>query len=160
MCTRRFLIGKVDLLHVHNMPDFLVFAAIIPRLFKKKLILDIHDSMPETYSAKFDRLISISFKILCMEESLSATLSHKVIYVNHVQKEILMSRRIPERINLVSMNIPDPKRFTITGRRSFHAQDQHTFKMIYQGTIAKRLGVDLVIKAVTVLKDILPHLEF
>ena len=29
--------------HVHNMPDFLVFVALIPRLFGKKIILDLHN---------------------------------------------------------------------------------------------------------------------
>ena len=62
VCTRRFLQGKVDLVHVHNMPDFLVLAGIIPRCFKKKLILDIHDSMPETYSTKFDKLSDFFFQ--------------------------------------------------------------------------------------------------
>ena len=58
------------------------------------------------------------------------------------------------------MNVPDPKRFTLNGSRPFVVRDNHSFKMIYHGTIAKRLGIDLAVKAVAVLKDRLPELEF
>jgi len=160
VCTRQFLQGKVDLVHAHNMPDFLIFAGIIPRCFKKKLILDIHDSMPETYSTKFDKLPGFFFKMLCMEESLSAAIAHKVICVNHVQKKILAARGIPREKILVSMNVPDPKRFKLNGKKKFAAGEDSAFKMIYHGTIAKRLGVDLVVKAVALLQDKIPGLEF
>ncbi len=160
VCTRRFLLGKVDLVHVHNMPDFLIFAGIIPRLFKKKLILDIHDSMPETYSSKFDEVPGILFKILCTEESLSAALAHKVICVNHIQKQILVNRGIPKKKILVSMNVPDPKRFSLNGSKKANVRNNKAFKMIYHGTITKRLGVDLAVEAVALLKNKIPGLEF
>ena len=38
---------------VHNLPDFLVFAAVLPKLFGARLILDLHDLMPEFYAARF-----------------------------------------------------------------------------------------------------------
>ena len=40
-------------IHVNNMPDFLVFSTIIPRLLGAKVILDIHDPMPNTFASKF-----------------------------------------------------------------------------------------------------------
>ena len=39
--------GKLNVVHVHNMPDILVLAAAVPRLGGSKLVLDIHDPMPE-----------------------------------------------------------------------------------------------------------------
>ena len=53
-CVRFFISKKIDVIHVHNMPNFLVFAGIVPRLFGKRLVLDVHDSVPETYMAKFN----------------------------------------------------------------------------------------------------------
>jgi hypothetical protein len=35
---------RYDIVHVHNLPDFLVFAALIPRLTGARVILDIHDA--------------------------------------------------------------------------------------------------------------------
>ena len=46
---------RYDFIHVHNVPDFLVFAAWWPRMFGAKIILDIHDIVPEFYASKFKR---------------------------------------------------------------------------------------------------------
>lgn len=35
------------------MPDFLVFTAVVPKLLGTKVILDMHDPMPELYMSKF-----------------------------------------------------------------------------------------------------------
>src|SRR5260370_5924669 len=42
-----------DLLHVHSVPDFLVFSALFPKLRGTPVILDIHDILPELYASKF-----------------------------------------------------------------------------------------------------------
>jgi Glycosyl transferase 4-like domain len=41
--------GDLKLVHIHNMPDFLVFSALVPRLRGAKILLDLHDPMPELY---------------------------------------------------------------------------------------------------------------
>src|SRR5215472_5321567 len=51
--TRLFFNRRYKIIHVNNMPDFLVFSTIIPRLFGTKIILDIHDPMPNTFASKF-----------------------------------------------------------------------------------------------------------
>ena len=43
----RSLRGRYDLVYVHNMPDILVFSALVPKLFGARVILDQHDPMPE-----------------------------------------------------------------------------------------------------------------
>ena len=42
-----------DIVHIHTMPDFMVFTAIWPRLTGAKVILDMHDLMPDLYAVKF-----------------------------------------------------------------------------------------------------------
>ncbi len=51
--TRRHWRRRYDLVHVHNIPDFLVFAAWSPKLTGAKMILDIHDIVPELFASKF-----------------------------------------------------------------------------------------------------------
>jgi len=51
--ARNHLNRRYDLIHVHNMPDFLVFSAWLPRLTGTAIILDIHDICPEFYESKF-----------------------------------------------------------------------------------------------------------
>src|ERR1019366_3267693 len=51
--TRRQDRVRYDLVHVHNVPDFLVFAAWYAKWGGAKLILDIHDIVPELFADKF-----------------------------------------------------------------------------------------------------------
>src|SRR5689334_1061630 len=41
-CTYLFFKHGFKVIHVHNMPDLLVFAALIPRMFGCEVVLDIH----------------------------------------------------------------------------------------------------------------------
>ena len=153
-CTRLFLKGQVDVIHVHNMPDFLVFAAIVPRFFRKKLILDIHDSMPETYSGKFGRLSRALYNLLCLEERFCSRFAHKVVCVNDVQREVLLKRGIPREKITVLLNVPDPMIFKFISRRG-HPSDAAKlgFNLVYHGTIDRMLGIDLAIETVSRLKE-------
>ena len=48
-----FLKYRYDVIHIHNIPDFLIFTAIIPKILGDKLILDVDDPMPEVYMSKY-----------------------------------------------------------------------------------------------------------
>ncbi len=55
------------IIHVHNMLEILIFTAIIPKIFGAKLILNLHDTSPEVYIAKYSVQYShpiIKFMIL------------------------------------------------------------------------------------------------
>jgi len=51
--ARRQFSTRYQLIHVHSVPDFLVFAAIVPKLLGTPVVLDIHDVLPEFYASKF-----------------------------------------------------------------------------------------------------------
>jgi hypothetical protein len=51
--TRQHARKRYDLFHIHNVPDFLVFAACLAKRTGAKVILDIHDIVPEFYASKF-----------------------------------------------------------------------------------------------------------
>jgi glycosyltransferase involved in cell wall biosynthesis len=157
--SKLFIARGFDAIHFHNMPDFVVFAAVLPRLLGRPVVLDIHDSMPETFSGKFPTLFGRAFfRAMCAEEKLCSLFATKIICVNHPQKEILVNRGIPSDKIIVLMNVPDDKRFTRYGTATRH--DTTKFRLVYHGTIAHRLGVDLIIRAVAKLRDSIPGLEF
>ena len=90
-----FFRSRIKVIHVHNMPDVLVLAGFLPKLFGCKIILDIHDSVPETYAGKFGARSGRLFKLLSVEEHLCCLLADKIICVNHVQRETLVARGLP-----------------------------------------------------------------
>jgi glycosyltransferase involved in cell wall biosynthesis len=153
-CLRLLRRGELDVVHVHNIPDFLVFAGLLPRFAGCKVVLDVHDSVPETFATKFPRA-AWAQKALCLEERLSALVAHRVICVNHPQRDVLVGRGVPDTKTFVSMNVPDPRIF-----RSADAAERMdpggALHLVYHGTMAHRLGVDLLISAVGRLRRRIP----
>ncbi len=155
-CTSLFAKSKVRIFHVHNMPNVLVFAALIPRLFGCTIILDVHDTVVETYQAKFGTKSRLLLGILRFEEWISCSMAQKIICVNHVQRESVIKRGIAaEKISTV---ITMPK-FSSQQQPSPRRNQTETFKMVNHGTISKRLGNDLIIQAAAQLVHEIPGFE-
>jgi len=156
----QFLIHRYDVIHVHNMPDILVFTALLPRLFGAKVILDIHDPVPEFYQSKFQakedgKLV----KLLQLEENFSIRFSHAVICANENFRDNIMNRGTnPEKITVVR-NFPDRKVYDRDRFRATQQKDSQKFILIYPGTIAPRYGLDTAIRAVNFVRNGNPSIE-
>ena len=48
-----FFRKRYNIIHIHNMPNFLVFTSFIPKIFGAKVILDLHDPFPELFATMF-----------------------------------------------------------------------------------------------------------
>ena len=130
--TKRHRARKYDVVHVHNLPDFLIFAAAIPKLDGARLILDIHDILPEFYASKFHvSKGSWIFNVLKFVERVSIGFSNHVIVANHIWEKTLRSRSVrPDKCSTI-LNYPDPeifsrrpvekKRFEVRHNVSWHA---------------------------------------
>jgi glycosyltransferase involved in cell wall biosynthesis len=150
--------GELDVLHAHNLPDFLVFAGLLPRLAGSKVVLDIHDSLPETFATKFSSA-SIGWKAACLEERVSAFVAHKVICVSAPQQEALVARGVPRAKTFISMNVPDPAIFSRSSVDSRPATRGGSFNLVYHGSMVERLGVDLLIRAAAELRERVPGIR-
>src|SRR5215471_13230653 len=88
--------GKLKVVHVHNMPDILILSAVIPRLGGSKLVLDIHDPMPELYMSSHNRASNKwMVKLLRLQERVSCSLADRVISVNDSMRENLRDKAFP-----------------------------------------------------------------
>lgn len=148
---------RYDIVHVHSIPDFEVFAALIPKLFGAKIILDIHDLVPEFYTSKFntsDR--SLVFKLLVLIEKLSCAFADHVIIANDIWKERLIGRSVKENKCSTILNFPDPFIFYHRAVK----KDNDKFLIIYPGTLSWHQGVDVAIKALHIIQNKVPEAEF
>src|SRR4029077_3818987 len=104
----RSLNRRYDLVHVHNMPDFLVLSALVPKAFGAKVILDLHDPMPELMQTIFELPAkSFSVRLLKRLEKWSIAFADLVLTVNLACKRIYTSRSCPpQKINVV-LNSPE-----------------------------------------------------
>ncbi len=155
--TWKQLHGRYDLIHVHSIPDFEVFAAIFPKLTGSKIILDIHDMVPEFYLSKFNSSSnSLMFKLLVAVERMSATFADHVIAANHIWLDRLCERSVRSAHCTVILNFPDTDIFHLRGRN----RNDRKFIMVYPGSLNYHQGVDIAIRAFKRIADKCPEAEF
>ena len=153
---------KYSLVHVHNMPDILVFSALIPRLCGSKVILDLHDPMPEVYRTKYSVSQSHPFiHLLIFLEKLSIWFSSLVITPNISFRDLFISRGCPEfKIHIV-MNSPDEKIFSFSPKNiKCKKVNNHKFSIMYHGTIVERHGLDIALETLNKVRNKIPNIVF
>ncbi len=92
------------------MPDFLVFAAWYPKLTGARLILDIHDIVPELFANKFKSVLKhVYVSGLRFVEKLSARFVDHVIVSNHLWVEKLVGRSVRPMTAQWSSTFPIPE---------------------------------------------------
>lgn len=151
---------RYALVHVNNMPDFLVFAAWLPRLLGRPVIHDVHDLMPEIYMEKFGVDASHwAIRMLLLQERWAGRFASAVLTVEERLKDILGNRGIPREKISVLINLPDERVFA-PGQARPVKTDSGSFVAAYHGTLARRLGLDVAIQAVAKVQDRIPGMEF
>jgi glycosyltransferase involved in cell wall biosynthesis len=156
--TLRSLKRRYDLVHVHNMPDVLVFAAIVPKLLGAKVILDLHDPMPELMQTIFQlREHSWSVRLMKRLERWSIRFADLVLTVNLACKKIYSSRSCqPDKIKVV-INSPDDEifRFQRSDLRDLDRKNgsgPKPFLILYHGSLVRRNGFDLAMESLEKVK--------
>ncbi len=146
-----------DLIHVHSVPDFEVFAAWLPKLMGAKVILDIHDLVPEFYASKFQvKHKTLVFRLLVWLERVSARFADHVIAANDIWFGTLTSRSVPVKKCSVFVNYLDLKLFF----RRPRTRTDDKFIIVYPGGLQWHQGVDVAIKAFVRIIDQIPNAEF
>jgi glycosyltransferase involved in cell wall biosynthesis len=150
--------GRYDVIHVHSVPDFEVFAALIPKLSGTKIILDIHDIVPEFYAAKFGvSHQSLVFRTLKLIERLSASFADHVIAANDIWLDRIRSRSSSHGKCSAFINYPDLSVFRSTLRTR---GDDGRFILSYPGTLNWHQGLDIAVKAFAIALRQAPAMEF
>lgn len=154
---------KYHLVHVHNMPDILVFSALVPKLMGAKVVLDLHDPMPELMMTIFGAPEdSLQIRFLKFLERCSIAFSDAVLTVNEACKRIFSGRSCASAKVSVVMNSPDegifqyrPAGLPVAGGRA----GQPKFVVMYHGSLVARHGLDLAVDAIKKLRPTIPTLE-
>ena len=149
-----------DIVQVHTGPDFLVFTTLTPKLLGAKIILDVHDLMPEMYMAKFGvDYRNWMVRFVTWIEKRSVGFANKTIAVHEPHLNILVKHGNPRDKFSVLLNVPDHRIFT---RRLPANSKQKPFQLIYHGGIPDndRAGLEVTLRAVARVRNDIPSLEF
>jgi glycosyltransferase involved in cell wall biosynthesis len=146
-----------DVLHIHNIPDFMVFAGVYPRISGAKVILDIHDIVPEFYSSKFDvRPGSFMVALLKLVERISSKQADHIIISNHLWLDKYSKRtgangKCSVFINNVNTEIFRPRVQTRKDAR---------FVIVFPGGLQWHQGLDIALRAFQKVIVQAPSAEF
>jgi len=158
----RSLTRRYDLVHVHNMPDVLVFSAIVPKLLGAKVILDLHDPMPELMQTIF-KLPEDSFSVRVLKrlEKWSTRFADLVLTVNLACKRIYSSRSCQSDKIRVVINSPDDEVFRfqsgdVCRRHGKNGNGSKPFVILYHGSLVHRNGFDLALESLEKVRKNIP----
>jgi glycosyltransferase involved in cell wall biosynthesis len=155
--TRQHRAAPYSVIHVHSVPDFEVFATLVPKLLGAKVILDIHDIVPEFYAAKFGiDHHSVTFKALKFVERLSASFADHVIAANDLWLDRIASRAVRRSKCSAFINYPDLGVFSQKLRRR---TDDGRFVVLYPGTLNWHQGLDIAVRAMAIAVHKAPLME-
>jgi glycosyltransferase involved in cell wall biosynthesis len=155
--TRNHLFKRYDVLHVHNVPDFLVFAAWFPKLLGARIILDIHDILPEFFASKFNAGTS-DFYVRQLEsvEKASCSFADHVIISNHLWLDTITRRSVPIEKCSAIVNHVDQDVFYSRER----TRTDNTIIAIFPGGLQSHQGLDIAIRAFQKIVEEFPTAEF
>ena len=138
---------KYSLIQIHNMPDHLVFVALLPRILGIPVVLDIHDLTIELFKEKWSKLLyRFMYPFLRTFEYVSYKFSSHLITVTQQCNDILSKRGVPRDKMTLILNTADEDQFPFLEGRNFYKFTEK-LNLFYHGTLARRFGLHLIIKS-------------
>jgi glycosyltransferase involved in cell wall biosynthesis len=155
--TYRHLRRRYAVIQVHTPPDFLVFVTLVPRLLGSRVLLDLHEIVPELFQDRFGLAADHPIiRLLKLIERLACAYAHAVLAVHDRHKEILVARGVnPAKITPIP-NCPDERIFDPTWA---DGRDNGCFTIMYHGAVVPRYGLDVLVRAMAHLRNQCPDLR-
>jgi glycosyltransferase involved in cell wall biosynthesis len=147
---------RYSVVQVHTPPDFLIAAALVPKLLHSRIILDVHDLSPDMFAMRFggrrgERAIE---GLLRMVERGAATVADAVITVHEPYRRELVARGVPPAKIQVVMNSVDERLLPPD-----IGSESDGFSVVYHGTITPPYGVELLVAAAASIVETVPRLR-
>ena len=150
---------RYAVVQVHSLPDTLVFAAVVPRLLGARVVLDLHETMPEFFATKFGRDVgSPLVRLIAAAEQASIRFATHVLTCTEQMKEAFVGRGAPaDKIDVI-LNSADETIFDVS-RHPPRPRRDGRFVLVAHGSIEERYGIDTAIEALGLLADDVPGVE-
>ena len=147
---------RFHMIEVYNVPDVIVFVALIPRLLGTKVVLYMFEATPEMYIDRFElKPGGIIEKMLRFQERFSVWFAHAAIVEGPYEREMRGERGVDISKIGVVMNVPEGHLFTAHGR----VINADKYEIITHGSLLKRYGIQTLIEAAAYLRPAIPNLK-
>jgi glycosyltransferase involved in cell wall biosynthesis len=139
-----------------SLPDFLVFAALVPKLLGCRVVAYMQEPTPELAATLFGRKWLTSFLSRIEQWSIRFA-DHTVTVTEQLKQRYVERGASADRITVV-LNCADPGIF-LENWSPPPAGAKSGFVAVCHGTIEDRYGQDTIIDAARILRDELPDLR-
>jgi glycosyltransferase involved in cell wall biosynthesis len=154
--TLRHIRRPYAVVQANSMPDFLVFAAILPKLLGSRVIAYMHEPTPELAETLFGP--GLLTRILGRIEQWSLRFADHAITVTDQLKQRYVDRgAAPDRITVV-LNCVDPAAM-LAGWNPAPVPARAEFIIVCHGSVEDRYGQDTIVEAAALLRDEIPDLR-
>jgi glycosyltransferase involved in cell wall biosynthesis len=158
--TRAHRRRRYRVVQVHSLPDFLVFAALPLKMVGVRVILDLHEAMPEFFRTRFPNVRSpLVRRLLLFQERLSIAFADRVLAVNELMADRLLGLGVPNEKLTIVPNAPDLSLFDPTGRPRRGFREDGSLRVVYTGALTPTYELDVALDAIARLAVDRPDLE-
>jgi len=154
--TLRHLRRPYTVVQVNTMPDFLVFAAAIPKLLGSRVFLYMHEPTPELAETLRGpgRMVRVLERI---EQRALAFADHAFAVTEPLKARYVERGARADRITVVLNGVDASNRFGAW--KPSPAERDDRFTVICHGTIEDRYGQDTLVEAAALLRERVPELR-
>ena len=150
-----FIRRRYDVVQVNNIPNFYVFAALVPKVCRRRVLLDMHEMMPELFLHRYHvKSGNLLHRLLLLEEKLSARFASEVITVTDRLADVVRKRNGLSSVRVV-MNTANPSPSAVeAGERH---REGEKLRLIFHGILTNTYRMTAVVDA---LSQLLPSQNF
>jgi len=146
---------RFDVVHIHSLPDFQVFCSLLLKLHGVRVILDLHEALPEIVASRFRTNERAPFvRLATLAERVSVLFADEVITVNDAIGKLLVDRAGRGTNITVVMNSPDLSVLRLADAASLKRRLglNSDFIVVYVGGINPERDLPTLIRAVADLR--------
>jgi glycosyltransferase involved in cell wall biosynthesis len=156
---------------VNTMPDYLVFAAWFPKMTGAKVVLHLHEPVPELFQTMFpNRWYTRAFVwTVTRVEQAAIRFADRVLTVTDQMRDNYVRRGADPAKFTVVVNVPDDRHFR---RERYHhlrprieaikaeERARGVFRVLTHGAIEERYGFDTIVRAIAHARERVPGIQF
>ena len=156
---------------VNTMPDYLVFAALVPKLRGARVVLHLHEPVPELFATMFGGRWYTSGFVALVEtvEAMAISFADHCLTVTEEMKRNYVRRGADASKITVIVNVPDDRLFRLeqyahivakAARVKADERARGVFRVLTHGAIEERYGFDTIVRALARVHKDIPGIQF
>jgi glycosyltransferase involved in cell wall biosynthesis len=153
--TVRHLRRRYTAVQVNTMPDFLVFAAIVPKLLGARVLAYMKEPIPELAETMFDHPL-LTRLLAWIEQRALRFADHSLTVTQELKDRYVERGADPDWITVV-LNCAAPE--AMLDGWSPPAAGKNGFMVLSHGSVEDRYGQDTLVEAAALLREEVPGLR-